>query len=44
MKNMRVVSENRYTNEGFPYIFMEKQNWFAKGFNFLKRKFIGKSE
>lgn len=23
-----------------PYIFMEKQNWVAKGFNFLKRKFI----
>lgn len=25
-----------------PYMFMEKQNWFAKGMNFLKRKFGGK--
>ncbi|WP_337484940.1 DUF4422 domain-containing protein, partial [Porcipelethomonas sp.] len=25
-----------YTNQ--PYIFMEKQNWFIKGINFVKRK------
>lgn len=25
-----------------PYIFMESQNWFTKGMNFLKRKFVGK--
>lgn len=26
-----------------PYIFMEKQNWFVKGMNFVKRKFNNKS-
>ena len=25
-----------------PYVFMEKQNWFTKGFNFVKRKFASK--
>lgn len=25
-----------------PYLFMESQNWFVKGFNFIKRKFSAK--
>lgn len=38
------LETNRYAYKELPYIFMEKQNWFVKGFNFLKRKFVGKSE
>ena len=32
----------RYTE--LPVMYMEKQNWFRKGFNFLKRKFAGKEK
>lgn len=32
------LGTNRYKYIDIPYIFMEKQNWFSKGFNFVKRK------
>ena len=31
-----------YKYKEVPYIFMERQNWLKKGFNFLKRKFVGR--
>lgn len=33
------INTNNYDYIDTPYIFMEKQNWFVKGSNFLKRKF-----
>lgn len=32
------IETNGYTYKNLPYIFMEKQNWFVKGTNFIKRK------
>ena len=34
------VETNGLSYEELPYVFMEKQNWFQKGSNFLKRKFV----
>lgn len=34
------LETNDITYQELPYIFMEKQNWFVKGFNFLKRKIM----
>ena len=31
-----------YEYKELPVLFMEKENWFKKGMNFLKRKFIKK--
>ena len=33
------IMTKQYEYKELPYIFMEKQNWLKKGFNFLKRKF-----
>jgi len=33
------LKTNQYRYKNAPYIFMEKQNWFVKGSNFIKRKF-----
>lgn len=33
------IGTKRYKYIDIPYIFMEKQNWLVKGFNFVKRKF-----
>lgn len=38
------IETNGYSYINLPYIFMEKQNWFVKGLNFVKRKFGGKQE
>lgn len=32
------LGTKHYKYIDIPYIFMEKQNWFSKGFNFVKRK------
>ena len=32
------IETNGYTYKNLPYIFMEKQNWFVKGTNFIERK------
>ena len=36
------LEKNNVSFREVPCMFMEKQNWIIKGFNFLKRKFIGK--
>lgn len=33
------LNTNKIQYEDIPYIYMEKQNWITKGWNFLKRKF-----
>ena len=33
------IQTNQVEYREIPYVFMEKQNWFAKGFAFFKRKF-----
>lgn len=38
------IETNGYDYKNLPYIFMEKQNWFVKGLNFVKRKFGSKQE
>ena len=38
------LNTNNYSYVDQPYIFMENQNWFVKGKNFLKRKFVGNNE
>ena len=37
------IETKGYEYKDIPYIFMEKQNWIVKGFNFVKRK-ISKSK
>lgn len=32
------IDTKGYEYKDIPYIFMEKQNWIVKGFNFVKRK------
>ena len=36
------IETNNIPYKNLPYIFMENQNWFSKGFNFLKRKIAKK--
>lgn len=36
------IETNKFDYIELPYIFMEKQNWFIKGSNFVKRKISGK--
>lgn len=36
------LNTNHLTYQELPVVFMEKQNWFNKGINFLKRKFLNK--
>ena len=35
------IEKNGYKYKELPYVFMEKQNWFVKGGNFVKRKIRG---
>ena len=34
------IETNNVNYKEIPYVFMEEQNWFKKGGNFLKRKFM----
>jgi hypothetical protein len=34
------LETNNVSYEELPYVFMEQQDWFVKGMNFLKRKFL----
>lgn len=36
------IDKNGIRYKNIPYMFMEKQSWFKKGVNFIKRKFKGK--
>jgi hypothetical protein len=38
------IDTNKYSYVELPVQYMENQNWFVKGGNFLKRKFIGKKQ
>ena len=33
------IYANNLSYKNQKYLFMEKQNWFKKGFNFIKRRF-----
>ena len=37
------IETNKFNYVEMPYVFMEKQNWFIKGSNFIKRKLKAKS-
>lgn len=37
------ITKNQIDFKELPYKFMEKQNWFKKGYRFLKNKFLKKS-
>ena len=38
------IDTNDIKYKEIPVMYMENQNWFKKGYNFLKRKFVGKGE
>ena len=37
------IGTNKFNYVEMPYVFMEKQNWFVKGRNFIKSKLKAKS-